>query len=250
MTIKEILAKLKTDAEFDAAGALETLMATTLEKVNNKNTELLSKLKESKTKTDAIPEGFDPNKWKELLELESTVDLSKLKGTEQLDALKLQMETAHKAELKTFGTEKTELTSALEKQLIDNAATTAIIAANGNAELLLPHVKTGLKMVKNDKGEYGAIVIDMSGNEKFSLKTAGEKMGIVEMVEGMKALPSFAPAFASGNSGGGAGGDGQGGEVKNPFDRKGKHYNLTEQAKLENTNPTLATQLKNEAAAT
>lgn len=251
MTLQEILAKAKEDSTYDPESDLTTLIATTVAdastSLNTKNTELLQKLKEAKTAAGQLPDGFTAEEWDRLIKLDKDIDLASLKGDEKLEALRKQMTEAHASELTSFKDRESKLTSALESQLIDNAATNAINAANGNAALLLPHVKSHIKMVQGDDGEFSAVVIDPKGTERFSMINAGKTMQIDELVGELKVNDIYKSAFSSDNSGGGAGGGAGATKTANPFKKDSPDYSVTEQARLSNENPTLAKTLQEAA---
>lgn len=126
------------------------------------------------------------------------------------------------------------LRSQLEQRLVDAEAMAAITAAGGIGPLLLPHVKARVRVEERD----GVFVAVPEGAASIS-----------EMVEKMKADPIFGAAFKStvaSGSGASAGSPLTGGVV-NPYDKKGKTWNMTEQARLEQSNPTLAKALKAQA---
>lgn len=254
MTLQEILAKAKEDPSTDLESLLTKHIAEAVADattaVNNKNSELLGKLKEAKKAADGLPEDFTVERWQELNKAVKDIDVAKLKGEEAVEAVKKQMTEAHSRELEAFKTKEQKLTSALESQLIDNAVTKAVNEAGGNSVLLLPHIKQHVKMVQNDDGEFAAVVVDQKGTERFSMVNAGQTMDITELVGEFKTKDMFKSAFIADSSGGGASRGSGGTKIENPFDKKSPAYSLTEQAKLMNTDPARAKQLQEQAGAT
>jgi hypothetical protein len=127
------------------------------------------------------------------------------KSKEAAEAQISQLNSKHGKEMAKVADEAADLRNQLKGQLVTNDATAAIVAAGGNVELLLPHVEKQMKMADVD-GKYVAQVIDDDGIPRVSMKTGStDSMGIGELVESMKSLENFAPAFAgSGASGSGA----------------------------------------------
>lgn len=247
MTIAEILAKYKASLvegveAFDVDAALNTFVAEKLEGVNNKNQELLGKLKTNKEIVDALPEGFTAEKWAEMVKSLDGVDLSKLKTDEQVEAVKKNLLDSHGVEIIKRDTREQTLLSALQKNLVDSKVTAAIAAAHGNTTLLAPHISQRIKMVE-EEGVFRAIVVDDKGTERFSLVKAGEHMAIDELVAEFKVNETYATAFNAGNGGGGGGG-GHGSTQINPWKKGTPDYSVTEQGKLMNAQPELATQLQ------
>lgn len=252
MTLAEIIAaiiaaQVEGAKPFDAEAAFNTLMAEKLEGVNNKNTELLGKLKNSKLITDALPEGFTPEKWDEMTKALEGVDLSKLSTPEQVEAVTRNLAESHSKETEKWTARESMLMAALQKHLVDSKVTAAVTTAHGNSTLLAPHISQKIKMVEED-GEFRAIVVDDKGTERFSLVKAGERMGIDELVAEYKVNDTYASAFDAGNGGGGGGGSKVTG-VANPFKKGDPAYSLSEQGRMMNEQPTVAAGLKAAAEA-
>ena len=248
MSIKEIIAAAQAarDAgtDYDLESKLTAFVAEASSALTAKNAELLGKLNEAKKVAASLPEGFDPDEWSRLTKLEKDGKLNAMEGDAKMEALRKSLTEAHAAELGKFKERESKLTTALEQQLIDNAAGAAISAAKGNSPLLLPHIKQHIKMIQGENGEYQATVIDAAGNERFSLVEAGKPMGISELVGEFKTNDTYKMAFTPDNSGGGGGGGEGGTRSANPFQKGSDAYNLTDQAKMMNENPAQAEALK------
>jgi hypothetical protein len=219
---------------------------SSLDKVTQKNKELVSELRELKKSSSNLPDDFDPEKWAELTELEKQIKEDKLKASENWEQLKADLNAAHDRELEKRQQRIKALEGALERQLVDNAAIQAISSAEGNQNLLLPHVKGSLKMIEDADGEFKAIVVDSQGNPRMNAENHGNQFTIKELVAEMQANKDFAPAFRNTNAGGNASGSTQVRQgVNNPFDKK--TWNLTEQALMKKSNPELASQMQKAA---
>lgn len=128
------------------------------------------------------------------------------KVREQIEAIKADLVGKHGTERAGLETQVKELQAQLEEHLVVASATKAITEQKGNVELLLPHVRSQVRVTKDAKGKFFAEVVDHDGNPRISLKSkAAENMGIGELVESMRNSPTYAPAFAgSGQSGTGS----------------------------------------------
>jgi hypothetical protein len=127
---------------------------------------------------------------------------------DRLAKMKVDMEAAFGTKLSSKDGEITQMRGSLEKHLITAEATSAIAALEGEAVLLMPHVRDKVK-VFNEDGNYVARVVDKDGDPRGDGK--GGFMTIAGLVAEMKKDPVFARAFkASGNSGGGTPPSGQG----------------------------------------
>jgi len=88
-----------------------------------------------------------------------------------------------------------EMRGALSKHLISDAASRALAEAKGSIELLLPHVLSQCKVVRNDDGSYSVTVLDDQGDSRFD--GSGGLMGVAGLITEMKTKDAFARAFES-----------------------------------------------------
>jgi hypothetical protein len=98
----------------------------------------------------------------------------------------------------------TKLKSKLEAVMIDQAATAALAGKGGNVKLLLPHVKSHVKIVE-DNGDFKVVVVDDEGNTKLHVEGGkATDMSLEQLVQSMASDDNFASAFnAKGVPGGG-----------------------------------------------
>ena len=142
-------------------------------------------------------------------EIASLVDASKraeeeraLKGGEW-EKLKGQMLDQQKTELAKRDQQLAVKDKALTKYLVDAAAVTALAAAKGSAALLLPHIRSSVKVIE-DGDDYAVRVVDAAGNPRVNGK--GEFLSIADLVSEMRQSDDYSRAFdASGTTGSGAG---------------------------------------------
>lgn len=155
-------------------------------------------------------EGIDPGKVKQAFDELETLRSENASVEEKARAMaKSQMDQmAGKFEEQTSAWQNQLKTaeSALERALIDNELSKAIISAGGDENtvaLLTPHLKERIRMNKNGS-EYGYEVVDpMTGGPAVGDAT-GAPMTIKQLVESSKDHATFALAFpSSGKSGGG-----------------------------------------------
>lgn len=150
----------------------------------------------------------------ELVEEKKKTDEDKAKKAGEWDKLRAQMNAEHEKKLSEKDSEITKRTSALEKYLIESAATSAIAAAKGVPALLLPHVMKHMKVVEED-GDFKAVVTNAKGEPRVDGK--GEPLTIDALIAEMKAdVDVFGRAFeSSGQSGGGTRPNNDGGKPLN-----------------------------------
>lgn len=146
--------------------------------------------------------GKTPEEIQELLAAQAQAERDKLVKGGEWDKLKGQMTEQHQAELAKREEANKGLRGQLERHLVDAAGVAAIAAAKGSAELLLPHVKSRVKVIE-ENGEFTVRVVDVTGNPRVNGK--GEFLSINDLVGEMRQNEVFAPAFmAPSASGGGA----------------------------------------------
>lgn len=195
----------------------------------------VSKLKSALTSERALREGFEkeakawkncgldsPDKASELLK--KVESMSKLDpkteaeriAQEKINLIRQQLADQAGAENKGLKAENESLTGQLQKLLVDNTAQKVLAEHEGDATLLLPHIRDRIKMVKNSQGTYVTQVLDEAGNPRVNADA--RDMTVADLVVEMKQDKSFSRAFnGSGASGSGAQGAGAGtGTAANP----------------------------------
>jgi hypothetical protein len=146
--------------------------------------------------------GKTPEEIQALVEAQAQAETDKLAKNGEWDKLRAQMNDKHAQELAEVNGKVTAKDQALSKYLVDAAATSAIAAAKGVPELLLPHVRSSVKVIE-ENGEYLVRVVDAAGNPRVNAK--GEFLSINDLVGEMRGSTVFGRAFeSSGASGGGA----------------------------------------------
>jgi len=132
------------------------------------------------------------NKLKEFGGL-SPEELAKAKVKTALDQQQAQFNTT----IQQKDNELKSMTAQLEAVMIDQQATAALAAKGGNVKLLLPHLKSNVKMVKTDKG-FATQVVDAEGNPRIHVANGRTSdMTLEQFVEEMATSTDFAAAFQS-----------------------------------------------------
>ena len=245
--INEIVSKIEDESLREqimsaVKGSTDNL-ASQIEKLKNKNYELVGKLKSVKSSIPNIPEDFDPELWKSLKEEHKKRQTEKLKAEERWEELTKQLQSEHQKELEKLNEKANKYKTSLESYMIDSAAIKAISEEKGIVDLLIPHVKSKLKVIEED-GKFNVVVVDDNGDVRYNTKNSGKPFTVKDLVNEMKAKDSFAVAFNDPTiSPGARGSRGTSSHVKNPFKKGTDSYNLTEQARLRRENPSLAAQL-------
>lgn len=132
------------------------------------------------------------------------------------DKLRAQMLEKHQTELKTREEKVGLMRTALESYLVDAGATQELAAAKGVPGLLLPHVKSQVKVIEED-GSFQVRVVNAKGEPRVN--GDGQFMTIKDLVSEMRQSEIYARAFeGSGASGSGTppSGSGRSGQSSKP----------------------------------
>lgn len=191
----------------DNVEQLKKTVGTEKARADNLDKEL-APFKALKVKPDEVATKL--NRLGELEQIDPTKEADRL-AEEKAKGIKEQLVTAHNDEKKGWTEREKMLLSVVDDAKRTQAATSAIIEAGGNPDVLLPHVLGQTKLVEKD-GQFDVLVIDGSGNPRIG-DASGGAMKLPQLVEEFKAKDAFAPLFeASGKSGGGAPPKGPGGK--------------------------------------
>lgn len=164
--------------------------------------------------------GKTPEEIQELLEAHEARQLSESERKGEWEKLRTQMNDKHALDLKAKDETIGQMKKRLEAELIDAKAVSAIAAAKGSPDLLLPHVQRHVKV----DDDFNVVVVDGKGDPRVNGK--GEPLSISDLIEEMKANETFGRAFeGSGHSGSGTrpnsgGGGTPPGQVKSKADLK------------------------------
>jgi len=151
----------------------------------------------------------------ELSKLDPKKEAEKI-AEEKVNLIRTQLAEKAGVREKELLTNNESLTSQLTKQLVDNAARKALSEHKGDPNLLMPHIQSKIRMVKNSAGEYTAQVLDNVGNARVGADA--KDMNISDLVIEMKADSSFAKCFDGTGATGSGGGSGTGaGTVDSPM---------------------------------
>ena len=192
-------------------------LKSTVEALRNTEKELTASLRSANTAMESQTERFkdiDPDAARTALgkldEINNWDGNTKIK-----DAVKLAVETAEGKiqgkmdELVRQQTEavtkiQTDLDSSqsqLQDAIVDSKIIEAISVEKGNVSLLMPHVKTHVRMVKGSNGRFKPEVIKEDGTVRIG-DSQGNDMTITQLVQEMKGQETFAAAFTGANQSG------------------------------------------------
>lgn len=186
----------KDDGKFSVADAYKPV-AEALNGFNKSNKTLRDQLKGSKVDLSPLAEfGDSPAAIKEAV-AKRLEELEASKGQDvqkQIEGVKLGLLDAHKKEQEKLGARNAALQNQLYGLMVENAATAAVAELKGIPELLMPFIKSQVKVVEED-GAFKATVIDASGEVRYG--ATGSPMTIKELVTEMKGQEKFGRLFES-----------------------------------------------------
>lgn len=159
--------------------------------------------RESGKKFKTLSEKFaniDPDKYQEMLDAEAAHAEAEATKKGEWEKLKGQMNEKHLEDLAAKDKVIASLRNELERHLVDAAVVSAISGADGNVELLRPHVKQMVKLIEQENGEFAPQVVDAAGTRRVN--GSGDPLTIKDLVSEMRDQDVYAGAFkGSGQSG-------------------------------------------------
>lgn len=178
--------------------------------------ELLRESKAAKAKL-ANYEGVDPEKYKALVKNAEDAETKRLQGEGDWKAMEAQLVKKYEGVIQEKEGVSSRYRGAVEKHLIDADAIRELAQHSDSPGLLLPHVKSRMKVIEQD-GQFIARIVDEQGNVRIGKGQGSAPMTLPELMDEMKNDKTFAPAFrGSGSSGGGAAKSHAGGGSKSTF---------------------------------
>lgn len=186
-----------TQAEIDA------IVAEQVDGLKRNRDELAKEAKSAKAKLAAY-EGIDPERHKQLEADAAEAERKKAAAEGDFKQLEAQLVKKYEGEKEVLSGEVKRMRTSMEKNLIDAAAATELARHSDSPRMLLPHIRSQMKVVEAD-GEFYARVVDENGNVRIGNGQGSSPMTLPELIEEMKQDKEFAPAFrGTGASGGGA----------------------------------------------
>lgn len=189
---------------------------TSLQKERGEVTKLKGQLKtfdgiEPEAARDALSKVKEMDSWDPDEKLAEHKKRFEAQITTQAESRVKQLMDKHTNEVKALADDNKSLLKQLEETLVDARATAAINTAGGNVKLLLPLIRTQVRVAKNqDTGRFVTEVYGADGNARLSPTGPNTNlMSIDEFVGELKVDTTYAGAFkASGASGTGSPGSG------------------------------------------
>lgn len=183
--------------------AIDAAVQEQVEGLKKNQAELLKESKAAKAKLAAY-DGIDPEEYKKLKTAAEEAEKKRLQGEGDYKQLEAQLVKKYEGLLEQEKGVSGRYRSAVEKHLIDAAAAQELAKHSDSPKLLLPHIRSRMKVVEQD-GEFHARIVDESGNVRVGKGQGSSPMTLSELIEEMKQDKEYAPAFrGTGSSGGGA----------------------------------------------
>jgi len=123
---------------------------------------------------------------------------------EAVEAAKRELIKQHTKTKEQLEEELTDAQEQLTEALVNTKIVEALQKEQGNVELLLPHVKKYVRMVKNAEGRFYPEVTNENGDPRVG-DSDGSPMTIHQLILEMKGQKTFAAGFPGANSAGSGG---------------------------------------------
>lgn len=190
-----------TQDELDAL--IAERLAAEVDGLKKNQAEALKEAKAAKARLAAF-DGVDPEEFKRLKQASEDAERKRLAGEGDFKALEQQLIKKYESEIEKERGVSSRYRGSLEEYLIDAEAMRELAQHSDSPGLLLPHVKSRMKVVEQD-GRFTARIVDDHGNVRIGKGQGSAPMTLSELMDEMKQDKTFAPAFrGSGSSGGGA----------------------------------------------
>ncbi len=145
---------------------------------------------------------LDPKEVKTLVDEAANAKRDQQKNAGDWEAREQALTDAHQKQIDAMKSRQEKLMRTVEQSLKTSKLTTAIAAAKGDVDLLLPHAERFVEVQETDDG-FEAFVTDGQGNRAVS-DGRGSPMTFDQLVEA-KLIPAYPRAFeGTGSSGSGA----------------------------------------------
>jgi DNA-directed RNA polymerase subunit F len=135
--------------------------------------------------------------WDGETKVREAVTVAEQKAQAKLDDLVSQ----HNTEKSELNDEIAGMQSQLQDAIVKSKIVEAISKENGNVDVLLPHVRSQVNMVKDGKGQWRPEVVNANGDPRIG-GSDGSDMTILQLVQEMKSQDTFAACFTGANQSG------------------------------------------------
>jgi len=206
---KEKDGKFYLDVEKIGGLALENVdgLKSTVEKLRTSEKTLQQSLKsvqDSLNEHSKKYEGIDPEVARSALskidEIKNWDGETKVKKAVEVAEQKLQSKMEelvkqHSTKVEELEDEIANSQSQLQDAIVTSRIIEAISKEGGNVDLLIPHVRKNVNMIKDNNGRWKPEVINDEGNPRIG-DSQGNPMTITQFVQEMKSKDIFAAAFS------------------------------------------------------
>jgi len=187
-------------------------LKTTVETLRATERKLKSSLERIEQKFEDIDPEEARNAIKKFDEVKNWDGDTKIR--EAQEAVKRELVKQHTKQVEELQDELSDTQTQLTDAIVNTKIVEALQAEEGNVELLLPHVKRHVRMVKNSAGKWMPEVTN-EANEPRVGDSDGNPMTIVQYIQEMKSQKTFAAAFPGANAtGSGVSGSSESGKLK------------------------------------
>lgn len=134
----------------------------------------------------------------------------------QFEKFKQEVAVLHQKEKEALLAQNQAMQASLESHMIESEATRILAEAKGSPALLMPHIKSSVKVL-SENGKYVVRVVDSEGDPRISAQT-GNPLTLSDLVTEMKGHAEFGKAFEPSGTTGSGTRPGNAGTPRNPGD--------------------------------
>ena len=163
--------------------------------------------KRARKASEMLPEGFDPDRYKELLDAEERRATEQAEKKGEWDKLKSQLQEQHTTQLGEKDGVINEQAEEIRGLLVDAAAASLLAqdGTKGSPTLLLPIIRQRTQVQRSEDGKRRVLVLDAEGERMLSPKGDGTDATLKDLLLQLKDDPEYSRAFdGTGAAGGGS----------------------------------------------
>jgi hypothetical protein len=148
-----------------------------------------------KSARDALSKIDEIANWDGDTKIKEAIEANERKANSKLEELVKQ----HNEKVKSLENDLSDRESQLQDAIVNAKIVDAISKEGGNIDLLVPHVRKFVNMIKDSRGRFVPEVVKDDGTPRIG-DAAGTPMTISQLVQEMKTKDTFAAAFPGANN--------------------------------------------------
>jgi len=153
------------------------------------------------TARDALSKIDDIKNWDGETKIKEAVQVAEQRIETKMQTKLNEVVKQHTTKITELETNLSDSQSQLQEAIVTSKIIESISKEGGNVDVLMPHVRNQVVMVKDSHGKYKPEVIKADGTPRIG-DSAGNDMTITQLVQEMKTQDTFAGCFPGANQSG------------------------------------------------